>query len=231
MLLPLQAGGAPDEVEKAYRTLRSAEGVGGSAPDDSGIDGLWRRSLALGLASGSSPVRRALFNAFPHLATDLIPHYERALGIRVAPGTPDAERRDAVVSLWPASSSAAIPDVTAELQRIDPRFTFEATDEANATTCHDGRWFASMGSSEGPVFGGDLAYCYLAAPTTRYRYTAFLAVGDPENLTKQDESAVLAANRRLQDLLPPWVGFDVSVASDGFTLDESPLDWTVLDDG
>lgn len=230
MLLPLHVGGGPDEPEKAYRTLRAAEGTGGSAPDDSGIDGLWRRSLALGLSAGSSSFRRAVFNAFPGLATDLLPHNERALGLVAAPGAAEAERRDTVVALWPASASAVVQDVTAELQRIDERFTFEATDEAHATTCYDGRWFASLDGSEGPAFGGQ-GYCDLAAPTTRYRFTAFLAVDDPENLTPRDEASVLAAYQRLQDLLPPWSGFDVSVASDGFTLDESPLDWTVLDDG
>lgn len=231
MLLPLQCGGAPDEAEKTYRVLRAAEGVGGSASDDSGIDGLWRRSVALGLSAGTSATRRAFNNAFPFLATDLLPHYARTLGLFFSPSTSEADRRTAVSALWPASSSAAVPDIQTELTRIDARLTIEATPEAQATSSMGGRWFAERAGAELPLFANATDCSALAGPTTRYRYTAFLAVTDPAALTKQDELSFRSASRRMRDLVPSWVGFSVSVAADGFTLDESPLDWTVLGDG
>jgi hypothetical protein len=230
MLMPLQCGGGPDEPTKAYLVLRSAVGVGGSAPDDSGIDGLWRRSRALGLAAGTSATRRAFCNAFPFLATDLLPHYERSLALFAAPGAAEGDRRAAVAAMWPTKSSAVISDVASELRRIDARFTFESTPESQTTSCQGGRWFDSLDGSEGPAFGG-MGYSQLAGPTTRYRVTAFLVVDDPGALTPADERAVISAQQRLRALLPSWEGFDVSIAADGFTLDESPLDWTVLSDG
>jgi hypothetical protein len=224
MLLPLQCGGGPDEPTKAYLALRSAEGQGGSAPNDSGIDGLWRRSVALGLASGTSAVRRAFVNALPMFATDLLPYYERSLGTSPAPGATDAERRNSVGSLWPTRVSAAIPDLLKELRRIDDRFRIESMPDALSTTTIEGRWFTGSDA----VFGSK-SCSDLAVPTSRYSITAFLDVDDPGNLTERDERSVSLAEKRLRSLVPSWEDFCISVA-DGFTLDESPLDWTVLSD-
>lgn len=227
MLMPEHVGGGPDDPTRVYRVLRSAVGQGGSAPDESGIDGLWRRARALGLSAATSATRRAFFNAFPARATDMLMHYERALGLLATPGVTEAERREIVVALWHAKPSAVVRDVQTELQSIDARFTLELVPEARTTTSWDGRWFAG---GEEPTFGGS-GWSTLAAPTTRYMATAFLAVTDPGTLTEADERAVLLAQRKLRSLLPSWEDFAVSVSSVGFLCDESPLDWTVLGDG
>jgi len=232
MLLPLHIGGGPSEEEKVYQVLRSAVGKGGSAPNELGIDGLWRRARALGLASATSATRRAIYNAFPFLSTDLLPHYERTLGIVVAPDTPDAARRELVAAMWPAKASAVVSDVQGELRRIDSRFTFEVTSqyEPKTTASWYGRWFGSHNGGELPVFGTK-TYSDLASPSTRCHAVAFLAVSTPDALIQRDERAVAAANMRLRALMPSWEDCAISVTSDGFILDESPLDWTVLSDG
>jgi hypothetical protein len=233
MLLPLQCGGGPDDPTRVYLVLRSAVGQGGSAVDDSGIDGLWRRSRALGLSAATSATRRAFCNAWPFLSTDLLPHYERTLGIVLDSGASEDERRKAVAAMWPAKSSAVCLDVENELKRIDPRFTFELVPEILTTTSWDGRWFGSIEGGEAPVFvAGGNNYSELAGPTTRYMATAFLPVDDPGLLTKQDERSFQLGTMRLRAMLPSWEGFEVSlsVPSDGFLLDWSLMDVTALGD-
>ena len=229
MLMPELCGGGPDEATKAYAVLRSAVGIGGSARDDTGIDGLWRRSRSIGLAAATGATRRAIYNGFPWLASDLLPHYERSLSLFAAPGATQADRRQAVAALWPARSSAVLRDISAELQRIDVRFSCSMVPEAQTSAAWDGRWFDSIEAvrTEFPVFGG-LGYSELAGPSSRCMLTAFLAATDPGALTAQDERAVVAALTRLRALIPSWVGFEVSVSSTGFLCGESPLGWAVV---
>jgi hypothetical protein len=229
MLLPLQCGGGPDEPTKAYLVLRSAEGKGGSAPNDSGIDGLWRRSIALGLASGTSAVRRAFVNALPMFATDLLPYYERSLGTSQASRASDAERREAVSVMWPTRASATLPSLRTELLRIDSRFAVEMVPEQKTSASWDGRWFGAMNNTVLPAFGPSQNYSEVASPTTRCMITAFLDVDEAVEFSQRDLASIEKAERRLRTLVPSWVDFAVSV-SDGLTLDESPLDWTVLSD-
>jgi hypothetical protein len=159
---------------------------------------------------------------------DTLPHFERVLGVSPAPGSPEAERREVVAGLWPARVSAAVPDIEAELQRIDPRFSCELVPESETSTAKYSRWFESHGASEGVAFGGGRNCSALAGPTTRYMLTAFLEVSDPENLSELDLRSVASARKRLRSLVPSWEGFEVSVSPDGFLLGVSPLGLAVL---
>jgi hypothetical protein len=222
MHLPLRLGGAPDETERFYRALRSAVGVGGSARDESGIDGLWRRSRAFGFACGKSAYRRAVVNGWPHLATDLLPYYERRLSLSVAPGTPEAERRATVAALWPTKSTSIWRDIETALKRIDNRFELAAHDDTTSACAHPGRYIAPhSGAGEGE-FGGK-GYSDYAYYTTRFE----LRISFPVTLTNETRRAIDAARRRLRIMLPSFWSFRITTGT-GFILGVSPLGFTAM---
>jgi hypothetical protein len=168
---------------------------------------------------------RAVNNGFAHLATDLLPYYERALGVIPTADAPEAARREVVESLWPSKQSAAFADIEASLQKIDSRFSIAIIPENYTTTGVDGRWFGShSGVIEAPEWHGSSA---LAADTTRYLLPVYLAV-DSQDVTPTDLSAIAKAERLLRNIQPSWWASAISVSDDGFTLDVSPLDLTGL---
>jgi len=224
MFVPIRVGGGPDEPNKAYAVLRSAEGIGGSAADDSGIDGLWRRSLALGVATASSSLRRSINNAYPHLAQDTLRYYERVLGLVPEVESSEAQRCENVVALWTAKASASVPDMNSNLKRIDERLSVVMPDEGTTTTSLDGRWFGS--DREVPVWEGSSP---LAGPTTRYNLVVPLDVENEEVTETRDVRAMSLATKLIRTALPSWFDFEIATALE-FTLDVSPLDLTVLDD-
>lgn len=223
--LPFQLGGGLDEPQKAYAMLRAAEGIGGSAPNEYGIDGLWRRARALVLAAAGSPYRRAILNAFPHLATDLIPYYERLLGLRPAPGETETDRRNAAAAAWIAKASAAIPDILSTLQAIDSRFSIIPVSDDNHTYSHDGRWFGGLDPLE-PAFGVPNV-SLVAGYTTRYILRVRFSVGRVGKLLPSERNALAAANSKLRVLLPPWWDWTITTST-GFLCDTSPMDITGL---
>ena len=224
MLLPLMVGGGPDEPTKAYAVLRSANGKGGSAADESGIDGLWRRSIAIGLAAASSSLRRSINNAYPNLAQDTLRYYERVLGLVPEVESSEAQRCENVVALWTAKASASVPDMNSSLKRIDERLSVVMPDEDTTSTSLDGRWFGS--DREVPVWEGASP---LAGPTTRYNLVVLLDVDNEEVTETRDMRAMSLATKLIRTALPSWFDFELATAL-GFTLDASPLDLTVLED-
>lgn len=226
---PFLLGGGLDEPQKTYRMLRKAEGVGGSAPNEQGIDGLWRRARAIGLSAATSAYRRAILNTFPHKATDLIPYYERLYGLHPSPDATEADRRAAIVLADIAKASAAIPDVLAELQAIDSRFELITTSESDQTYSQDGRWFGGIAVTE-PAFhgvpgagGASIAAQY----TTRYVLRILFDVGYTGALNPGDRALKAAADAKLRVLMPPWWDWSITTST-GFVLDSSPLDITGL---
>lgn len=229
MLLPLRPGGGPTEEAKTYRVLRAAVGVGGSAPDDSGIDGLWRQARARAVAAATSAYRRAISNAFPNLASDLIPYYERALGIVSDATLPEQDRRDAICELWPAKASAVVRDLAERLALIDTRFSIVTPDDTKSSTTHDGRWFGPLsGVTAEPAFNGSGTSEY-AADTSRYVMVVLFDVGYLTGLSAPDARKRAAAERLLGDALPPWWDFRI-VTSIGFLAGVSPVGLTGVED-
>lgn len=230
MHLPLHLGGEPHEAAKAYRSLKSAEGVGGSARDETGIDGLWRRSRAFGMAAGTSAYRRAVVNAFPHLATDLLPYYERRLGITPAPGSSEAERQAEVAALWPAKASNVWADIEAELKRIDARFVLVPMNDDMTSSSHPGRYLAPHPGASEEAFGGK-GYSDFAYYTSRFHLTVSLPVGALANETRR---LIDTARRRLRNMLPAHWTFrtitntDGGAGGTGFILGVSPLGFTAM---
>lgn len=223
---PFRVGGGPTPSSKAYGQIRRALGEGGSAPDDTGLDGLWRRSRAKGLAAATSSKRRALLQAFPHLATDAVPFYERATGHVAAPDESETARREAVASLWAAQLEVDLPSLSDELAAIDPRITLLAPSYATETISHFGRVFGPLDPSLGePPFGATPAHSIAPNFATTFLVRVKFAVGYTGALTTDDARIYERCKARLRDILPSWVNFSV-VTSTGFILNQSPLDLT-----
>ena len=221
--IPTRVGGGPSETEKAYGIITRAMGSGGVARNDDGIDGLWRRSRAKGLAVATSAYRRAIYNAFPHLATDMLPSYERALELTPAPDANEQQRRVAVWQAWIAQAGATVPRLSDELQGIDSRMNvLEVSHDYQATTVHGRAFGPHDAGAEGP-FGG-LGFTIAPNYSTDFTQRALFAVGYA-GLQASDARKLEQGKAVLRKLLPSWVDFSI-VTSTGFLTGTSPLGLT-----
>jgi hypothetical protein len=209
--LPHAAGGGPSRAERAYGILRRAVGVGGSAPDDRGIEGLWRRAKAKGLAAATSATRRALLQAFPYLATDLLPYYERVLGISPPADTSEAQRRAVVVPLWTRQPIKSWRELEEALQKIDSRFSLLNEPFSEAATTQRGRAFGPLEPGlETPIYG--LPYGHTKVPMyssqeiIRVRFTP----GYSGALTASDQVLLERARVVLRESVQSWEDFQIS---------------------
>lgn len=222
--LPLRIGGGPTNASKAYGMIRRAVGEGGSARDDRGIDGLWRRSRAKGLAVASSAVRRALLQAIPQYATDFLPSYERAHGLVPSADATDTERRDAATRERRARLSAVYGTLEDDLKRIDSRFWLYEQNPDLAVTTVPGRAFeAHAGAPEGAAWGGPRPYTEVPAYSTHDVCYVLFNVGYASGLVPADAALKAQAERRLRVLLPSWVSFTILVGTT-FIVDVFPVD-------
>lgn len=220
--IPTLVGGGPTETEKAYGIISRAMGKGGTARSDDGIDGLWRRSRAKGLAAATSAYRRAIYNAFAHLATDCLPSYERALGLTAAPGATEAQRRDAVWAAWITRATAVVPRMIERLQKIDSRFEGITVPHDYQTTTIHGRAFGPhQDGLEGPTFGG-IGYSVAPNYSTDFVQRVKFDVGYGGALLPSDARKLERAKDQLRSLLPSWVTFSI-VTSTGFYCNLSGL--------
>ena len=212
--LPMLVGGGPTPASKTYATLRQAVGTGGSARDDSGIEGLWRRSEAKGLAAAHSAKRRAMLQANPSYATDFIPYYERLLGI--VPGIDDNEtqRRNAVVARWTERPIASWNELEDALQRIDPRFVLVNPDDTTSLVSDMGRVFDAHEPSDpknGPQMGLVGGVSLLPAYSTRDVLRVSMPLGHAGGPTPTEAELIERAKRLLRGVLAPWVDFEITV--------------------
>jgi len=234
--LPLELGGGDSLVERIYRAMRSMVGKGGSAPDDANtIDGLWRQVRATAIASVASGGERAVLQAFPDRATDLLPYYDRLFLLTSEPGTSDQDRRQAAARLYALQIASDLPSVQAELQRIDPRFALVPTDPDESCTTVFGRAFEDLDAAD--PFVADLeggAYAGVRHSTAFPNYSSdficyvILDLGDGVAPGPPERRAMELGRRLLHDLLPAANSFHITTHQ-GFTLDVSLLDITGLE--
>lgn len=223
--IPTEVGGGASETEKAYGIISRAMGTGGIAQNEEGIDGLWRRSRAKGLAAATSAYRRAVYNAFPHLATDLLPSYERTLGLTAAPGATEQQRREAVWDAYVTQASAVVPELSRRLEAIDARFALvEVAHDYQVTTIHGRAFGAHDVADEVPAFGGP-GYSIAPNYSTDFTQKVNFAVGYGGALLPSDGRKYESAKSALRALLPSWVDFSICTST-GFYLNQSPLDLT-----
>jgi hypothetical protein len=212
--LPFRVGGGQTPSSQAYATLRQAVGKGGSAANDLGIDGLWRRSRAKGLAAGASAVRRALMQAFPFLATDALPYYERRLGLLAAPGDSDTKRRAAIVPRWTAAPLRSWNDILNALKALDTRFSLVLPLDTHEIVSDLGRAFNAYDTTNaalGPAFGIPGGCTTFPNYSTRQLLRVSFAPGYAGKLKPVDFNLIEQARQLLRASLPSDQDFQISV--------------------
>ncbi len=205
---PFRPGGPQTPTQKVYLQLKRAVGEGGSADREDGIDGLWRLSRARGLAAIEQTEIRAPLQAWPQLATDGIAYYERALALSGA-GLPDTARRAQILPPWVTRQDIDLPNLEAELQRIDERFSLQHVDYDLQATTVFGRTFASQDGVELPIFGGE-GYSRVPNYSTDFCVRVLFTPGYSGLLTERDQGLVDQARARLMELMPSWVDFTIA---------------------
>lgn len=223
---PLEFGGDLTNVERIYRAMRAAVGQGGSASDDENtIDGVWRQARAAGLAAAASSGERAVVNAFPDHATDLLPYFEQLFGL-----IPDDEsdlpaRRAAARARYVAEIQSAVPQIAADLVAIDPRFSVLDIDHAQSIETILGRAFEDyLGAT--PFRGGRKSTLFPNF-STEFITDVLLDLGSGNAPSPADDAVMQQAVDYLNTVLATWVNLNV-ITADGFVLDESLLDITGL---
>lgn len=223
---PFEFGGGSTHTETIYAALRSSVGVGGAALDDDGtIDGIWRQARATGLAAAATTGERAILQAFPRLATDLLEYYEELLGAVPEPFDSLIERQAVVEQLWTKRVRAAMPDVAADLAAIDPRFTVAAVDHVGTTDTLHGRAFEDLAATL--PFGGGRRSTRFANYSTEFVVTAFFAIGSGVAPSIPEQKLIARVREHLNEVLPATHTFQI-LTGVGFVLDVDLLDLTGL---
>lgn len=219
--LPFQCGGGPSPTSKAYALIRKAVGEGGSASDDRGIEGLWRRSRAHGLAAATSATERAVLQLDPDLATDFLPSYERVLAIVPPAGASRATRAAEASSRWTAQIDALSSSIVADLAAIDPRLSVPTPNYDHGATTQDGRALEPFNTAdEGPVYGG-IGYSLYPAYATSFMIRVLFDVGHNDVLSASEQRVVQRAREYLLETLPSWICFEIRTG--GWHLGHTPL--------
>lgn len=223
---PFEFGGGSTHTETIYAAMRSSVGVGGSALDDDGtIDGVWRQARATGLAAAATTGERAILQAFPRLATDLLEYYERLLGAVPEPGDSVLDRQAVVEQRWTRRVRAAMPDIAADLVAIDPRFSVAVIDRQETTDTLHGRAFEDLAATL--PFGGGRRSTRFPNYSTQYVVTTFLDIGSGVVPSLAEQRLIARAKEHLNEVLPATHNFQV-LTGVGFILDVDLLDLTGL---
>lgn len=220
--MPEQVGGEPTRTSKTYALIRKAVGTGGSAANDLGLEGLWRRSKAHGLAAATSSTERAIMQMDPHLATDYLPYYERVLGIVPAANDAPSTRAQNAGTQWTRALDASIPAIADGLARIDPRLTVLSPAHAKAATTQQARTVQAFDSTvEGPAFGGGQTHTHYPNYSTEFTVNVRFTLGHGGSYTNDETRIVERVKVFLRDALPSWVDFHISTAS--WTIGVTPI--------
>lgn len=218
----------PTLEELIYRALREATGKGGYAEDELGsIDGLIRRTRARAIAAVAAMSERSALQAFPNHATDLLPYYERLLGLTDDPDLTLEERQAAAAALYALQQASDVPSLRTALAAIDARFDVLATSWETAVTTRAGRAFQALAGDE-PFGGGRESTAFPNYSTASY-VTALLDLGDGVEPNDDERRSIKLARRLLHDVIPATADLQI-VTHHGFTLDVSLLDLTSFDE-
>ena len=218
---PCQFGGQPARTRLVYDAIRTAVGEGGSAEDDSGIDGLWRKSRAIGLACSYGLGERAALQFLPNKATDWLEYYEELLGLHPDAEATDDERRVAAAAAFTQELQADAPSLTAQTTATNALASvLEAARAIQSDTTMRGRWFSTS-----LPFLTDGIYCS-SWPNYSTDFVVTILLTETPGTAAYDV-AQTALKSMLNTVLPAWVDFRI-INSSGFFLDLSPLDATAF---
>lgn len=208
---PFEVGGGPTEVELVYEAIKRAVGEGGYAKNEAGIDGLWRASKARALASLNLAVDRAVLQALPNVATDLLPYYEALLALTPGADASAASRRAAATASYTRSTRADCPSLTGALAAIDSRASLLSTARSLTDIAIMGKPFAT----DFPAY---------ASAENFIRVLLDLGTAGPMPAAA-DLEIMRQIRQMLADAVSAWVDISV-VGSVGFLADMSPCDCT-----
>jgi hypothetical protein len=226
---PCEFGSGPTAVENIYFALRSAGGKGGAAADDEHtIDGLWRQCRARAIATVAASGERSALQAFPDRATDLLPYYERLVGVASDPDGDAEARREAAAVLYARQIASAVPDIAAALQAIDSRFSVLATTYAESDTTLFGRAFEDFAGAL--PFGGGRQSTRLPNYSTSFVLFVLLDLGAGIAPTTNERRALATAGKLLAEVLPGHNSYQIVThrGVGGFELDTDLLDLTAF---
>lgn len=235
-----ELGGGPSRVEQINTSLKQAVGEGGSALDGT-IEAAWRLAEARGWASSLSD-ERAMYQTWPDTADEGgLEVFEELLA--VVPGGDETiqDRRDVVTPLWTKVSSAATPDLTLDLEAIDPSVAIiNLANRDTFTTTVPGRAFqdfdpSSVMANGPPFFQVGPAKETLFANFSQ-DYILFVSYPLPPGpaLSKSQLAVIFGIQDLLDESLPAWCNFQISTKLDPlgpdscFILDVDRLDLTGL---
>jgi hypothetical protein len=217
----------PTREELIYRALRSAAGKGGFAEDElNSIDGLIRRVRARHVAAVADMGERSARQAIPSYATDLLPYYERLVGLTADPDLTEQQRADAAAALYALQLAADVPSLVTALQQLDARFAVFTAAPATATTTIAGRAFEDL-AGDSPFGGGRQGTAFPNYATALVLFVV-LELGDGVVPSATERRAIKLARRLLHDVLPATNDLQI-VTHRGFILDVSRLDLTSFD--
>jgi len=222
---PFRVGGGAAPASKTYVAMRRAVGVGGSAQNDLGIDGLWRRSRAKGVAAGASCSVRACLQAWPNVATDALDSFARVLGTVQHTGESEADYRQRIWAAWVLHLQVDVPTLLQQLRAIDSRFSI--LEPGLTTTTHFGRAFGPHATAETPAWGMFVDPSDWPNFSTDLTVFVRLTLGYAGGPSLGDQRIIEAAKAFLTSALSSWVSSEV-LTEVGFHLGHSPLDRTGL---
>jgi hypothetical protein len=232
-----ELGGGPSRVEQLNTSLKGAVGTGGSALDGT-IEAEWRLARARGWASSLSD-ERAMYQTWPDTADEGgVEVFEELLAVVPTRDQTLQDRRDVVTPLWTQVSSATTPDLTLQLEAIDPTIAIiDFGSRDSITTTEPGRAFQDAipadPGADGPIFfPATLLPRETAFPNFSQDFILFVSYPLPAGpLSGVNIAVVFAIQDLLDKSLPAWCNFQITTKLDPlgcFILDTDILDLTGL---
>lgn len=237
-------GGGKSIQEAFYEALKSAVGEGNYAPghrDDSIMES-WRWAKARALAAVIED-ERVTAQAWPFLATDLIPMYEQLLGMAFPLSTSDQEKRDELTAQWTREIDSTIPGLLVMLQELDASITIIVPDRDVLRETQFGRAFEDWDPTDplasGPAFnlaGGAVGPNASAYPNYSDDFIFLISYPLPvAAIIAESQKKVLVQIRDLMnEAMPAWCDQRTFTTGSGqgqpcgFVLDQDQLDLTVF---
>ena len=233
-----ELGGGPSRVEQTNSALKSAVGVGGSAPDGT-MEAQWRFAKARGWTASVSD-GRAMYQTWPNTSDEGgIEVFEEVLHITPPSDATLEERRQVALTRWIRIVSAATPNLIAGLELIDPSIKISnPTDRDTVTTTIPGRAFEDADPTS-PEANGPKFFQYGSQKHTFFAnysqdFIVFVAFPIPPGpIPKTQQFKIFLIQALLDEALPSWCQFQIFTNLVGgvpacFILDTDRLDISAL---
>lgn len=127
---PESYGGAPSDIELIWLAMRAMVGGDiGVGPVD-GFEDSARQQDAIVMAQCERAVERAFFSAFPRIAEDALPLWQKLLG---AQAMDELDLRELLNEAWKAPNGATSPNLEEALQVLSPQLSIVVEPDSAST--------------------------------------------------------------------------------------------------